>query len=39
MKILQKLSSSQMPPAKLDGLKFAEFSMVIGKYTNRSCIG
>tara|TARA_B100000900_G_C20585084_1_gene719213 strand:+ start:154 stop:837 length:684 start_codon:yes stop_codon:yes gene_type:complete len=25
MKILKKLSSSQMPPAKLDGLKFAEF--------------
>ena len=25
MRILEKLSSSQMPPAKLDGLKFAEF--------------
>lgn len=25
MKILNKLSSSQMPPAKLEGLKFAEF--------------
>ena len=25
MKVLEKLSSNQMPPAKLDGLKFAEF--------------